>query len=323
MAYLETTKEEIRRMLGKRPEDMHKGQCGRVLLVCGSFGMAGAAVMSAAAALRSGAGLVTVAAPREVIPIIQTSVPEAMCIEQERILYEDLSVYDAVGAGCGLGTGHRRYRLIEQLLFGCRGPLVIDADGINCLCRYASAPPRPEETGRDPRDRGRYTTLIPELIRQRTAPVIMTPHPGEARRLLTALEAEAYLEAGRDQIVTALAERTGGIIVLKGAGTLIASGYADAAEGPRTAAIRRNTTGNPGMACGGSGDVLTGVITALAAYAAASPAADMTPEDAAQAGVFLHGYAGDIAAARLGQTGMTAMDIVRALPEAFRDVTGV
>ena len=339
MDHLSITREELRQMLGNRPEDMHKGQCGRLLLVCGSFGMAGAAVMSASAAVRSGAGLVTVAAPREVVPVIQTAVPEAMCIEQEAVMYSDLGVYDAIGAGCGLGTGPRQYQMMEHLLLGYRGPLVIDADGINCLCRYAAAPGK--RSGQPDDAPPVYTSLLPDMIGKRKAPVILTPHPGEAGRLLGCLEEDTYQALGRERSAEVLAERTGAIIVLKGFRTLIAAAGTDAAGGtnevagtdgadPQTSGARTriymNGTGNPGMACGGSGDVLTGVITALTASGRAAADAfgsGMDPMSAACAGVYIHGLAGDIAADRIGQIGMTAMDIVRSLPEAFRNVAGI
>ena len=335
---IETTQNYIREMIGPRPADAHKGTCGRVLLVCGSAGMAGAAVMSARAALRSGAGLVTICLPEDLFPIAQTAVPEAMCIGREEILSEsfDLGQFDCIAVGPGLRVGKDQYHLIEHLLVSFRGPLVIDADGLNCLCRYGRVPEKEtymgdaatEETDTLEIPR-RMTSLLPEITARRKSAVILTPHPGEADRLLESLGQKKYGELGREKAAEILAQTTGAIIVLKGPGTLVsqAAGGVAAPAGQAAGGVDTfiNTTGNPGMATGGSGDVLTGVIAALTAYGQASVKhgePGLRPLDATRTAVYMHGLAGDIAAEKLGEIGMTAMDIADALPQAFLRICG-
>ena len=349
---IETTENYIKEMVTPRPRDAHKGMCGRVLLVCGSVGMAGAAVMSAKAALKSGAGLVTICAPLEIFPILQTAMPEAMCIERSPIVYDniDLDQYDCIAIGPGLRVGHEQYQLVEHLLTSYRGPLVIDADGLNCLCRFGRAPERQtymeteasaETDSMDiPR---RMTSLLPEIIAHRKPPVILTPHPGEADRLLEHLDQKRYKELGRELAAEVLAAETGAIVVLKGAETLVAV-CAKAGAPVDGVDLFSNPTGNPGMATGGSGDVLTGVVAALVAFGQAgrkqagrAAGADgvgcgiglagelptgISPVDATRTAVYMHGLAGDIASSRIGEIGMTAMDIVEALPEAFMRISG-
>lgn len=338
---IETTENYIREMITPRPADSHKGTNGRILLICGSYGMAGAAVMSARAALRSGAGLVTVCVPWELVPVVQTAVPEAMCIEPDSITFDniDLNQFDCIGAGPGLRVGREQYQIIEHLLLGYHGPLVLDADALNCLSEYARVPEKKTYMGdaasndtdalEIPRQ---MTSLLPEITARRKSPVILTPHPGEADRLLASLGQMKYRELGREKAAEILAAETGAIVALKGAGTLVAYG----------GDLFYNPTGNPGMATGGSGDVLTGVVTALVGYGRASVkqgvkeaaggyaageegaciAAGLTPLDATRTAVYMHGLAGDIAAERLGEIGMTAMDIADALPEAFKRIAG-
>ena len=338
---IETTENYIREMITPRPADSHKGTNGRILLICGSYGMAGAAVMSARAALRSGAGLVTVCVPWELVPVVQTAVPEAMCIEPDSIIFDniDLNQFDCIGAGPGLRVGREQYQIIEHLLLSYHGPLVLDADALNCLSEYARVPEKKTYMGdaasndtdalEIPRQ---MTSLLPEITARRKSPVILTPHPGEADRLLASLGQMKYRELGREKAAEILAAETGAIVALKGAGTLVAYG----------GDLFYNPTGNPGMATGGSGDVLTGVVTALVGYGRASVkqgvkeaaggfaareegaciAAGLTPLDATRTAVYMHGLAGDIAAESLGEIGMTAMDIADALPEAFKRIAG-
>ncbi len=331
----ETTEEYIREMITPRPQDAHKGSCGRVLLVCGSPGMTGAAVLCARAALRSGAGLVTVCVPRELFPILQTAVPEAMCADRDSMTDEsfDLNRFDCIAAGPGLGNGREQYRILEHLLVSYRGPLVVDADGINSICGFGRVPEKEtymsteasQET--DALDIPRkMTSILPEITSRRKAPVILTPHPGEADRLLDALGQQKYGELGREKAAEVLARESGAIVVLKGPGTLVAAANTSAYGAgcsPTEPDIYRNPTGNPGMAAGGSGDVLTGVIAALVAYGAASAdKGGLAPMDAARAAVYIHGLAGDIAAEKRGEIGMISSDIVDALPEAFFRIAG-
>ena len=279
------TLEFVNTVIRERPRDVHKGQCGRVLIVAGSMGMAGAAILSARGALKSGAGLVKTAVPGEIMGILQTAVPQATCMPLEKISLPDLEIYDAVAVGPGLGVDEGSYLITEKILRKYEGPVIIDADGLNGLCVYGES-----------RD----------MLGKRKGPVIMTPHPGEGNRLLKALGEGSIEELGREAAALKISEKTGATVLLKGADTVVTA---------RGQVTYINTTGNPGMATGGSGDVLTGVIAALAASGAGAP-------EAAAAGAFVHGMAGDIAAERLGQRGMTSEDIAEALPEAFKRITG-
>ena len=255
-------------LLTKRPKDMHKGDCGRVLIVAGSVGMAGAAVLSARGALRSGAGLVRISAPLEIFPILQNSVTEATCITRE-LTAEILSDCQAIVAGPGLGRSSENRRLLDVILNSACPVIVLDADALNTIA-----------------DEDLF-----ESLRQAEGRLIITPHPGEAVRLLGCSRDD--VKNDRPETARMLAEKTRAVAVLKGAGTIIAS-----PEGE----MRINTTGNPGMATGGSGDVLSGIIASLAGQG-------LSCFDAATAGVYVHGMAGDLAAEAFGEPGMTAGDL--------------
>ncbi|MGX8774180.1 MAG: NAD(P)H-hydrate dehydratase [Bacillota bacterium] len=275
------TTDYVQNIITPRPADMHKGQAGRVLIIAGSRGMAGAAVLAARGALYSGAGLVKVSVPEELFSILQISVPEAMCIDRDEAAKADLGVYDALCIGPGIGTGEDAMSLLYRVMNDWDGPLVIDADGINCLCRYGAL----------------------AEIRNRGGVTVFTPHPGEAGRMLEALGSGSYRELGREGTAAALAAATGAIVLLKGAETLIS-------DGEETYA---NPTGNPGMATGGSGDVLSGMITSLLAQ----KHLDADHVERVNAAAFLHGLAGDIAAENIGEYGMTSADIADAVAAAF------
>ena len=283
------TTELVQTIITDRPFDMHKGQAGRVLIIAGSKGMAGAAVLSARGALYSGAGLVKVSVPDEIFNILQTTVPEAMCIDREEAAKSDLNVYDAVCMGPGVGVSEESMALIYRVIHDYEGPLIIDADGINCLCRYG--------VGED----------AFEGIRNRKGITVFTPHPGEADRMLKAFGLESCRELGREKAVTELAMKTGAITLLKGAPTLIVDPTLN------DLVIFENPTGNPGMATGGSGDVLSGMITSLLAQKHLTA----WPGDRVCSAAFLHGLAGDIAAENIGEYGMTSADIADAVAAAF------
>lgn len=281
-----TTLEYVNTIIRERPEEIHKGQCGRVLVMAGSKGMAGAAVLACRGALKSGAGLVKAAVPDEINDIVQIAVPQATCMSiSEELSSRSLEIYGAIAAGPGTGVDEGNYTRIKKILNCYEGPVVLDADGLNSFCRFD--------------DRL-------ETIRKRKSPTILTPHPGEADRLLAALHEKSVRELGRQKAAETIAEHTGAVVLLKGAGTVVTF----AGRGTYI-----NTTGNPGMATGGSGDVLTGVIAAIAASGADAL-------DSARAGAFIHGMAGDIAAERQGQWGMTSVDIEEALPAAFKTIVG-
>ncbi|MCH8852497.1 MAG: NAD(P)H-hydrate dehydratase [Planctomycetes bacterium] len=262
--------------LPQRPADAHKGQFGRVQIIGGSIGMAGAPALAALAALRSGAGLVQVACPREVRTAVATLVPCAT-IGQFYEADKFNPTVRAVGPGCGdsLSTKDLKWILSEG-----RTPVVIDADGLNVLA------------------------AIDDWWSQIDQNDVLTPHPGEMKRLLKKTSLDVT-ELKRPDLAREVARLCGGIVVLKGHETVVSDGEKSYI----------NDTGNPGMATGGSGDVLSGMIAALIGQGLLS-------YDAACVGVHVHGLAGDIAAKRFGPISLIATDIIDALPEAFRNYQG-
>lgn len=274
------TKETVRKKLSviRRADDANKSDLGHLLICAGSYGMAGAAVMCGTGALKSGSGLVTFYCNKEIIPILQVSLPQAMCIDiDNNVVMQKFSAL-AIGPGLMTKTGERR---LGDFINGFTRPMVIDAQALNVL---ASAPD------------------MMAAVKKRTGDTVMTPHEGEMARLLG--KESRDVKADRTGAVHRLHEMTGSVAVLKGKETLIAG---------KNGKVYINTTGNPGMATGGSGDVLTGMIAALAAQG-------MSAEDAAVCGVFLHGRAADICRRYTGEISMTAMDIAGAVPAAFMDV---
>ncbi len=267
------TEKLVKNIIERRDREIHKGSCGRILIAAGSVGMAGAAVLSARGALRSGGGLVQLSVPSEIFPIVQTGVPEATCLTVG-LDNVDLSRYDAAAAGPGLGDSSESVDKVRKLLNYFDGPLVLDADGLNIAAR-----------------RNFFG-----IMRARKGQLIITPHMGEAKRLMGD---DFSAEMTRQQLAEALAEKTGAVTVLKGAGTVVA------AEGQKT---YTNTTGNPGMATAGSGDVLTGIITSLCGQRH-SDGRPIEPLEAALAGVYIHGLAGDLGAEEKGEYGLIAGDI--------------
>ncbi len=263
----------------KRDKFSHKGTYGHALICAGSFGKIGSAVLAVEAALRSGAGLVSTHIPKCGYDIMQTANPEAMVMvdvsDKELTGYTDYSKYAAIGVGPGIDKDPKTANFFETLLRTNHKPMVIDADALNIISDNHYLRP----------------LLSPGSI--------LTPHPGEFKRLQGAWKDDM----AKIQKQIAMSKQHRVIIVLKGANTSISM-----PDGK----VYFNSTGNPGMAKGGSGDVLTGVITALLAQGYQS-------EKAAIFGAFIHGRAGDIAAAAIGQTGMKARDIIQFLPEAFAE----
>jgi NAD(P)H-hydrate epimerase len=271
------TLEYVNTVIKERKRDIHKGDCGKVLVIAGSKGMAGAAVLCGRAAYKAGAGLVRVAIDEKLYPIIQTALPEATCVSR-KLSKSGLKDYDAIAIGPGLGDDAENEKLIEYILKNYDKTVVLDADGLNALAKTEKA----------------------HTLKKTPAKVIITPHMGEAKRLISKERREKEWPAGdvisekdRLKVTEMLMDETEAIVVLKGAGTLVAS---------KAGGTYTNTTGNPGMATGGSGDVLTGIIAALAGQT-------KSPWDSAKAGVFIHGKAGDMAAEAVGEYGMSAMDI--------------
>lgn len=270
------TEKTVKNIIERRNREIHKGGCGRILIAAGSVGMAGAAVLAARGALRSGAGLVQLSVPQEIFPIVQTGVPEATCLTNS-LDNMDLSRYNAAAAGPGLGDSRESVERVRILLDSFDGPLVLDADGLNIAVKedFFGIMKKRSEYGRK---------------------LIITPHMGEAKRLMAKDFSEKMT---RRELAEALADKTGAVTVLKGAGTVVA------AAGQKTYI---NTTGNPGMATAGSGDVLTGIITSLCGQRH-SDGRSIAPFEAALAGVYIHGLAGDLGTEEKGEYGLVAGDI--------------
>ncbi len=284
--------EELAELLPERNPDTHKGDYGHVLIVAGSPGKAGAAILAARAAVRSGAGLVTVAVPEPIVNIVDLGSIESMTLSlpagglgqlpsaaADRVL--DAADGKAVLAmGPGLGQDDETAETIRRIALEVPLPLVLDADGINAF-------------------EGRAGELA-----EREYETVLTPHPGELGRLLGITTAE--VQADRIGSARRAASETGAVVVLKGYRTLVAT-----PEGE----LHINPTGNPGMASGGTGDVLTGLIAGLLAQ-------DLDALDAARLGVYLHGAAGDLVAGEYGEVALAAGDLVKVLPMAIRALQG-
>ena len=281
-----TDKNTVKKAVAPRPDDAHKGTMGTLLSICGSFGMAGAGILSGTAALRSGLGLLKCALPKSIYPIMAARLPESVYLPLEENADGRISALnlpyllsqksDAVLLGCGLGVCGDTKAIVEDFIRSCERPMVLDADALNCIADD------------------------PEALKNAKAPIIITPHPMEMARLCGVTAAE--VNDNREMTARTFAARYGVITVLKGAGTVIASPDGKA---------RINMTGNSGMATGGSGDVLAGICASLIAQG-------KVPFDCACAAVYLHGLAGDFAAKRLGKIPMLPSDIIDELPNAFK-----
>ncbi len=274
----------VRRSLPRRDPEGHKGTFGKVLCVCGSVGYTGAPIFAGRGAVRTGSGLVFLAVPESVWPVAAVKSDEAMpfpvpeaegrlSLLAEEPIRRRAESCDAVLIGCGLGRGWQTDALVRNLLTIER-PLVLDADGLNAL------------SGRE------------ELLQKRPAPTILTPHEGEFLRL------GGGLSAGREAAAAAFSEKYGVYLVLKGHRTVVA-----APDGR----LAVNGTGNSGMAKGGSGDVLAGIILSLLGQGCEAFAACC-------AAVWLHGRAGDLAAADKGERSMTPTDLLEQIPYAMKDL---
>lgn len=281
--------------LSPRPADSHKGRNGRVAILAGSRGMSGAALLAGRGALRGGAGLVQVAAPRSVQPILAAAEPCLMTrpLDEDGFGCLSLRACDALpdllgwanvmAAGPGLGVGDGVAGVIDVLLVAAQVPIVLDADALNVLAR-----------------RPNWWTA------RGAAPLVLTPHPGEFERLARGAGASAGAATAQSAVETrveqavAFASKTGCVVVLKGYQTVVA------------AADRCfvNETGNPGMATGGMGDVLTGLIAALIGQG-------LAPFDAAVLATHVHGAAADECARRIGPIGYLAREVADALPAAL------
>lgn len=282
MEILELTHNAVLEILPERDPFAHKGDFGKLLLLCGSRGYTGAAALAAMGALRAGAGLVYLGVPESIYAIEATKLTEPIVFplpDEGGMLAKDaaaavsrrLDSIDAVLVGPGLGQSPGVTATVQYVLEQFRGPVVLDADGINVM--------KPHK----------------DILRGRTSPTILTPHDGEFLRFGG--------ELGEDRMAAAaaLAEDLGVIVVRKGHKTLTT-------DGKRCCV---NNTGNPGMAVGGSGDVLAGIISALLGQG-------LAPFEAAACAVWLHGAAGDVCAGEMGQYGMLPSDMVHVLPRLLK-----
>ena len=262
-----------------RRQDTHKGDYGRILLLCGAEGYTGAPALAAKAAVRSGAGLVFVGVPRSVYPVVAAKLDSPvvfplpdkegkLSVEALPEIVSRLAQMDACLLGPGLGRGSEVEQVVREVLQQCRCPLVLDADGINAIASN------------------------PDSLRHVACPIILTPHEGEFHRLTSSPEKDRISGA------VTLAKQLHAVVLRKGHETIITDGNE----------IYVNHTGNAGMAVGGSGDVLAGIVTALLGQGNA-------PLTAAAAAAWLHGRAGDLAAAELGQYAMAPGDLIERLPQ--------
>ena len=274
--------QQVLDILPDRRADAHKGDFGKILLLCGSRGYTGAAALAAMGALRSGAGLVYLGVPESIYAIEATKLNEAivfplpdadgmLSVDALPKILELLPNMDAVLFGPGWGKSEGNFLIAKKILESYEKPVVADADGINILAKHM------------------------DIVRERKAPIILTPHPGEFSRM------GGNLEAQRQAAAEAFAREYGCILLLKGRGTVITDGFC----------TYLNPTGNPGMAVGGSGDVLSGIIVSLIGQG-------IDPLTAAACGAWLHGGAGDICAEEIGQYGMLPTDMGKVLPRLMK-----
>lgn len=282
MKILELDRNAVLSILPDRDPESHKGNYGRILLLCGSVGFTGAAALAARSALRSGAGLVYLGVPESIYgieaakldePVIFPLPEDAGKLSRFAIpeILDRLSKMDAVLIGPGLGQTDGTLDVVKAVLQEAKCPVVLDADGINVMATHK------------------------DILRGRTAPLILTPHEGEFARLW------GKIQGNRVQCAEESAKGLGCIVLLKGHRTIITDGIH----------TYRNRTGNAGMAVGGSGDVLAGIIVSLLGQG-------IPPLEAAACGAWLHGAAGDICAGEIGQYGMLPSDMVEVLPRLLK-----
>lgn len=282
MTLYEFDHETVLKTLPQRAPDAHKGNFGKILLLCGSRGYTGAPAFAALGALRVGAGLVYLAVPESIYSIeaVKLNEPIVIPLADEKGQYAVSAMpdilnllieKDAVLIGPGMGNSESTEKITCEVLRSYSGPVVLDADGINVMCKHK------------------------DILRERTAPTILTPHPGEFVRIF-GKEIEERIDSS-----VQLASDLHCIVLLKGQHTIITDGIT----------VYRNLTGNPGMATGGSGDILAGMITALIGQG-------IDPLKAAAIGAWLHGAAGDICAEKMGQYGMLPSDMLDVLPRLLK-----
>ncbi len=283
------TQEFVRDNLPYRPDDANKGTMGTLLNISGSFSMAGACILSSLSALRSGVGLQKIALPQSIYSIVAANVYEAVFVPVKDsssgtvdnssldFLLDNAKHANSVLLGCGLGLSEDTISFVRDFVLACTAPLLIDADGINAL------------------------SMNIDVLKQSKAQIVLTPHPKEMSRLCS-LSVEEIL-TDRAGVAQKFAKEYNSVVVLKGKDTVVTDGER----------VYINPTGNSGMAKGGSGDVLSGVIASLMAQG-------VSRFEAACIGVYIHGLAGDLAATDLTKTAMLPRDIIDYLPRAFKIV---
>ncbi len=285
---------EFRSLPLRRHPEAHKGDFGHALILAGSRGKSGAAVLAAWAALRVGAGLVTVATPDDVLPIVASGLPEMMtaplaATEAGTVSIRNLDygrfaqlteAKSVLAIGPGISTHQETQQFVRTIVADCPLPIILDADGLNAFAKQA------------------------DKLSRRKAQLAVTPHPGEMARLLGCTTKD--VQSRRLEVTLESAERWNAFVILKGYHTILA-----APDGRAWI----NSTGNPGMASGGTGDVLTGMLAGLTAQFGVAEW-----HKALGFGVYLHGLAGDLAAAQVGQAPLIASDLIAAIPEAFREL---
>ena len=264
----------VKENLPRRPDDAHKGTMGTLLNISGSYAMAGACVLSSLAALRSGVGLLKVALPKSIYPIVASSCCEAVYLPLD-VLLDASKNANSVLLGCGLKLCDDTIKFVKEFVGKCENKLLVDADGINALARNI------------------------DILSSTKAEVVLTPHVKEMSRL-TGLSVQKIAQ-NREEVAMTFAKNFSCTVVLKGKDTVVT-------DGDR---LLVNPTGNSGMAKGGSGDVLSGIIASFMAQGVSS-------FESACMGVYIHGLSGDIAAARYSKTAMLPSDILTCLCDTFK-----
>ncbi len=274
--------EDVKALFKKRDKNSNKGTFGHQLNICGSYKMFGAAVIATEAALRSGAGLVKLTLPESAYPLAASHLTQPIfnpVLSNEAGTFSQNAIYgitenadwaSSIVLGCGIGVNDDTKAVVEAVLKNAKAPIILDADGINCI-------------------KGRIS-----ILKEIKVPVVLTPHPGEMSGLISKQVAE--IQENRIEISKNFAREMHVVLVLKGADTVVTDGYS----------VFVNTTGNPGMAMGGSGDMLSGMLGAFVAQG-------LSPFDAAKAAVYLHGLCGDMAAKSYGEKGMLVCDMTEQL----------
>lgn len=276
------TKADVKKNFKKRDKNSHKGSFGRQLNICGSYFMPGAAVICAKAALKTGVGLLKCAFPKSVYPVMTSHMIQPifkpLCENEQKTVsigamndvFEEIKWADSVVLGCGLGNNDDVQVIVGQIIKTSQVPIVLDADGINAVVPFI------------------------DIIRDKKAPLVITPHPAEMARLIG--ESTQYVQSHRIEVAKAFAAENDAIVVLKGANTVVTDGKE----------VFVNTNGNAGMAMGGTGDMLAGMTGSFLAQG-------IPALEAAKSAVFIHGFCGDITASELSQSGMTVDDMLSIL----------